>query len=139
MSLLPGDHRSLDTQRGQWVKFQAIKKKYGCFSNVPTGAIPTSLESKLNEHWPFPIFGSLLEPSIYGRTSSITNTQWIFLKLLRLWKADCVGGTLQGIGNIGEVNPGSTTSSSTRSCGIRVRLPRGIQERQRAQACQTFL
>ncbi|XP_043305118.1 uncharacterized protein LOC122429059 isoform X1 [Cervus canadensis] len=44
MSLLPGDHRSLDTQRGQWVKFQAIKKKYGCFSNVPTGAIPTSLE-----------------------------------------------------------------------------------------------
>nr|XP_020756826.1 uncharacterized protein LOC110142127 [Odocoileus virginianus texanus] len=32
----------------------------------------------------------------------MTNTQWIFLKLLRLWKAGCVGGTLQGIGNIGE-------------------------------------
>ena len=56
----------------------------------------------------------MLEPSIYGRTSSMTNTQWIFLKLLRLWKAGCVGGTLQGIGNIGKVNPGSTTSASTR-------------------------
>ncbi|XP_043764345.1 uncharacterized protein LOC122697542 isoform X5 [Cervus elaphus] len=36
----------IDLRRCQsgWVKFQAIKKKYGCFSNVPTGAIPTSLE-----------------------------------------------------------------------------------------------
>ena len=41
-----------------------------------------------------------------GKNLINNNTQWIFLKLLRLWKAGCVGGTLQGIGNPGKVNPG---------------------------------